>query len=378
MPRLIARGGYERTAPVHPAVAGVGPGAAADEFGRRASANRLRQRWRRLLPEFCKRPGEITCRQVGAGDLPAAAVAVQPVDQAVLFRPVGAALVKHGQAVAGGFGESAVAGLGDDRVHRAEQVSEAEAEGFVGDEVWVFAMPVGGDQPADTVRPRPVIYRHLVGDAAHGDQHRLVAVEAEIVAAAGGGNRADVMKVVECRHRHPRRDAQERPGAAVGGEHFGVDSRSPGFMAEKMREEVGPVQRTDGECRDTPACGAGEWKVADVGQHQIRRERCQKAGLGCDAGRPVGMSGAVGGRSRGKVDAQRVMHHVAEIAGRRDMFEGAMDALAQLGGWQPATHGQPQIRDDFRHGLEHRCRDGKVAEAMAGDVGEEMHAALLA
>ena len=208
------------------------------------------------------------------------------------------------------------------------------------------------------------------------DQHRLVAVQAEIVAAAEGGDRADVMTVVECAHRHAWRDAQEGPGAAVGGEHFGMDRRGPRLVAEKMCEEVGPVQRTDGECRDTPECGAGERQVADIGQHQIRRERCQKAGLGCDAGRPVGMSGAVGGRGRAEVDAQRVVHHVAEIAGRRDMFERAMDALAQLGGWQPAAHGQPQIRDDFRHGVEHRRCDGKVAEAVAGDVDEKMHLAL--
>ena len=48
----------------------------------------------------------------------------QPVDQAFLLRPVRAALIKDRRAVAGGFGEGAVAGLGDDGVGGTQQVGE--------------------------------------------------------------------------------------------------------------------------------------------------------------------------------------------------------------------------------------------------------------
>ena len=75
---------------------------------------------------------------------------------------------------------------------------------------------------------------------------------------------------------------------------------------------------------------------------------------------------------RGKVDMQRVVHHVAEIAARREVRESRHDALTQFVRWQAAAHGQPQIRADFRDGVEHRRGDRQVPEAVAGDVGKEV------
>ena len=95
-------------------------------------------------------------------------------------------------------------------------------------------------------------------DAAHGDQHGLGAVQPEIMVLTDGCNRADGVEVAEFVHRHAGGDAQESPGAAVGGEHRVVDRRRPGFMAEEMGEEVGPVERAQAECGDAEPCRAGQ------------------------------------------------------------------------------------------------------------------------
>ena len=66
------------------------------------------------------------------------------------------------------------------------------------------------------------------------------------------------------------------------------------------------------------------------------------------------------------------MHHVAEIAGGCDVREGRANALGEFGRRQAAAYGQPQIRGNFRHGVEYWRRDGEVTETVAGDVDEEM------
>ena len=81
---------------------------------------------------------------------------------------------------------------------------------------------------------------------------------------------------------------------------------------------------------------------------------------------------AIGCGAGCEIDAGGVDHHIAEIAACRDVFEGRADALAQLACRQAAAHGQPDIRDYFRHGVEYRRRDGKVPEAVAGNVDEEV------
>ena len=235
------------------------------------------------------------------------------------------------------------------------------------------ALPVGGDQPADAGRPWPVFHRQPVGDAAHGDQHGPGAVEPEIVAAAERGNRADLRDVAEFAHRHAGGDAQESPGAVVGGEHFAVDRRGPRFMAEEMGEEVGPVERAQAQRRDSRPCRAGQRQVADVGEDPIRRERREQGGFTRNPRRPVGMGQAIGGGGGGEVDAHGVDHHVAEIAAARDQGKGHLDALRQFLPGEAAAHGQPQIRGHFRQGVEGRGGDREVAEAMTRNVDEQVH-----
>jgi hypothetical protein len=59
-----------------------------------------------------------------SADFPAAAVRLQPVDQEILLWPVFTAQVEQRRAVAGGFGESAVAGFGKHRVYRTQDIGD--------------------------------------------------------------------------------------------------------------------------------------------------------------------------------------------------------------------------------------------------------------
>ena len=180
------------------------------------------------------------------------------------------------------FGEGAIAGLGDDGVDRAQQVGKTKSAGLHGDGVGMRAPPVAGNQPADAGPPRPVVDRQAVRDTAHGDQHCPVTLQAEVVAPAAGGNRADIPAVGQRRHRHARGGAQEGLRAAVGGEHLAVDRGGPCGIAEEMREEVGPVERAQGERRNPGARGTCQRQVADVAEHQLGRQIGQKGGLAGD------------------------------------------------------------------------------------------------
>ena len=93
--------------------------------------------------------------------------AMQPVDQARLFRPVVTFLVKDGRLVGGCLGESAIAGFGNDRVNRAEQVSKTQPQRFGGDCIRVSYLSGSGCQPANLILLRPVFNGQAMGNAAH-------------------------------------------------------------------------------------------------------------------------------------------------------------------------------------------------------------------
>ena len=76
------------------------------------------------MPEFFQRLVQPTAGEFGLADLGAARVALQPVDQAILLRPVVAAYIKNGNAITRRFGERAVSRLGEYRIDTAQQVGK--------------------------------------------------------------------------------------------------------------------------------------------------------------------------------------------------------------------------------------------------------------
>ena len=146
------------------------------------------------------------------------------------------------------------------------------------------------------------------------------------------------------------------------------------MIAEIMVEQVSPIQRAQAEGWNAGGCGAGQRQIADVGKDEVGLEFGEKTRLIGDTGWPVGVRLTIGRGAGFQVDVGGVDHHVAEIGGVGDQRVGCLDPLLQLGGGQGAADGQPEIRGSFGDGIEHRRRDGEVAEAVTGNVDKQVHA----
>src|SRR5574343_622970 len=81
-----------------------------------------------LLEQFADGIAQFATSQCGCIDFQAASVLVQPIDQAILLRPVFAPLIDDRGTVAGRLRERAIARLGDHGIDGAKQVGKAEAE----------------------------------------------------------------------------------------------------------------------------------------------------------------------------------------------------------------------------------------------------------
>ena len=206
---------------------------------------------------------------------------------------------------------------------------------------------------------------------AAADEHGLRAQRLPAVTAPCG-DRADRAQARQVGHGHSRCHAQEAFGALVGVQHLAMNRRRPVLTGEEMRKEFGPVQRAHGYRGDAGACSAGQRQVSDVAEHQVRLQPAEQAGVALDQLIPSRMLTAVGLRRCVEVEADGIVHHIAEVAALLQVAEAGRYAGLQLVGWQAAADRQAQIRQATGQRVEHRRRLCQMAEAVCRDIDEEV------
>jgi hypothetical protein len=219
----------------------------------------------------------------------------------------------------------------------------------------------------------------LLVEAAKSDQDQaLVLAAAQPFAqelptvVAERGQRADGAQPWQVGHGHSRRRAQEALGTCIRVQHLAMNCRCPVLAGEEMGKELGPVQRAHRHRRDAGACGTGQRQVGDVAEHQIGLQLAEEAGVTIDQAVPVGMLTAIGERRRLEVEADGIVHHVAEVAALLQVGEVGRDARLQLVGGQAAADGQTQFRQTLAERVEHRRRLRQVAESVRRDVDKKV------
>jgi hypothetical protein len=224
--------------------------------------------------------------------------------------------------------KGAVAGFGNHRVYRAQEVGNRSAQRLEVADARMCELPGLRNQPAHAGRS---LARQQWATACRRRQRRSGpgARRRHSPAARGAWRQSLPRAATGPMGRSRGRSAMAIPGVSAGSTRrcctrpaSGDESPRPVLAAKKWAKELGPVERAHRHRRDAGARGTGQRQVGDIAEHQIRLQLAEEAGVTIDQAVPVGM---LGGDRRSAVASRStlhgIVHHVAEVAARRQVGE---------------------------------------------------------